>query len=175
MFSAISGHKEFFTPLDKQQHFFPPDPSHISRLFLGDLPVSGTGTFSVTAAVSLCLELHEPDELLAFGSELNQKILLYVRTTITLVYFTHSNVFSLSLSPHSNLLIAATQQFFNFRGNLRTNKKWFPITKFRSVFDLPNEQVLSPKEKPDVNSQILPGQWAVCLFRWASTLLRPQR
>lgn len=73
----------------------PPATSH--NCFLGELPVSGTGTFSVTAAVSLCLELHEPDELLAFGSELNQKILLYVRTTITLVYFTHSNVFSLSL------------------------------------------------------------------------------
>jgi len=70
MFSAMLGRKQLVTPLDKQQHFFPPAPRHISQLFLGGLPVSGIGTFSVVTAVLLCLELHAPDELLAFGSEL---------------------------------------------------------------------------------------------------------
>lgn len=65
------------------------------------------------------------------------------------LFYPFWHVLSLSHSPCSNTLVTAMQQF-NFRGNLKIRKKLSPIMKFRSIFDLPNEQVLSPKDTPDI-------------------------
>lgn len=95
MFSAVSDCKELLTQWNTQQCSSPcpccqPHPTEASCFWEGSL--SEMGTLSATAAVSLCLELREPDKLLALGCKLNSNILQSVRTAITLVYVACSHV-----------------------------------------------------------------------------------
>lgn len=90
-----------------------PATSHRSLPFLGGLPLSAMGTLSATGAVLLCLELHEPDKLLALGCRLNSNILQRVRTAITPVYVARSHV-ALSLLPSACSSHAALFKSFFF-------------------------------------------------------------
>lgn len=98
MFSAISGHTIRNILLNRiSSSISSPFPQPHFRTASGRNPSFRNWYIQPDCCTLTMPELHGPPELLAFGSKFNQKILLYVRTAITLIYFTHSGMLSVCL------------------------------------------------------------------------------
>lgn len=141
--------------------FSSPSPSHISQLLLGGLPVSGIRTYSAWLLQS-CYAWNVMDltSYWHLAPSASRKYCCIWEVLQLLFILPLLKCFlSVSLSPLSNLIVAAMQQFFSFRGK----------TKIQAcIWRAKRTGTVSKRQARHLNSQMLPGQRAARLFRGAA-------